>query len=163
MKGMRTKTRTSHDFSRSKKPFRNFEQFLETNDIACPVQQVDWEAFSNSFKEHMTGIARHVEFKINPARKHRLGHRASGQPKEAPKGKLMQNETFTLSNLNILSARPLIMALAEAFFQPCTPATGTETSLSDLRDNSTPGWVQARPPSPFSAPKPRTRPYITYM
>jgi len=32
----------------------------------------------------------------------------------------MQNETFTLSNLNILSARPLILALAEAGFQPGT-------------------------------------------
>jgi len=97
-----------------------FEQFLETNDIPFPVLQVDWEAFSNSFKEHLAGIARHVEFKINPARKHRLGHRASGQHKEAPKGILMQNETFTLSNLNILSARPLITALAEAGFQPGT-------------------------------------------
>jgi len=94
----------------------NFEQFLETNDIAFPVQQEDWEAFSNSFKEHLAGIARHVEFKI----KHRLGHRASGQPKEASKGKLMQNETFTLSNLNILSAGPLISALAEAGFQTGT-------------------------------------------
>jgi len=98
---------------------QNFEQFLETNDIPLPVLQADWEAFSNSFKEHQAGIARHVDFKINPARKHRLGHRVSGQPKEAPKGKLM-NETFTLSNLNILSARPLITALAEAGFQPGT-------------------------------------------
>jgi len=102
-----------------------FEQFLETNDIPFPVLQhqsiqEDWEAFSNSFKEHLAGIARHVEFEINPARKHRLGHRASGQPKEAPKGILMQNETFTLSNLNISSARPLITALAEAGFQPGT-------------------------------------------
>jgi len=48
-----------------------------------------------------------------------LGHKASGQPKEAPKGKHL-NETFTLSNLNILSAKPLITALAEAGFQPGT-------------------------------------------
>jgi len=40
----------------------NFEQFLYTNDIAFPVQHGDWEAFSNSFKEHMAGIARHLEF-----------------------------------------------------------------------------------------------------
>jgi len=70
----------------------NFEQFLYTNDIAFPVQHGDWEAFSNSFKEHLAGIARHVEFKINPARKHRLGHKASGQPRDPPKGRLMQNE-----------------------------------------------------------------------
>jgi len=95
----------------------NFEQFLEKNDIPFPVLQTEWEAFSNSFKEHQAGIARHADFKINPARKHRLGHKASGQPKEAPKGKLL-NETFTLSNLNILSAKPLITALAEAGFQP---------------------------------------------
>jgi len=57
--------------------------------------------------------------KINPARKHRLGHKTSGQPKEAPKGELL-NETFTLSNLNILSAKPLITALTEAGFQPGT-------------------------------------------
>jgi len=84
----------------------NLEQFLETNDIAFPVQQGDWEAFFNSFKEHLAGIARHVEFKINPAQKHRLGPKASGQPRDPPKGRLMQNETVTLSNLNILSARP---------------------------------------------------------
>jgi len=40
----------------------NFEQFLETNDIAFPILQADWEAFSNSFKEHQAGIARHVDF-----------------------------------------------------------------------------------------------------
>ena len=32
----------------------------------------------------------------------------------------MQNETVTFSNLNILSARPLIQALSELGFQPCT-------------------------------------------
>ena len=32
----------------------------------------------------------------------------------------MQDETFTLSNLNILSAGPLITALAEAGLQPGT-------------------------------------------
>ena len=96
-----------------------FEQFLETNDIPFPVLQADWEAFSNSFKEHLPGIARHVDFKIIPARKHRLGHKANGQPKQAPKGKLL-NETFTLSNVNILSAKPLITALAEVGFQPGT-------------------------------------------
>jgi len=96
-----------------------FEQFLEVNDIAFPALQADWEALSNSFKEHLAGIARHVDHKINPARKYRLGHKANGQPKEAPKGKKL-NETFTLSNLNILSAKPLITALAEAGFQPGT-------------------------------------------
>jgi len=98
----------------------NVEQFLEPNDVAFPVQQGDWEAFFNSFKEHLAGIARYIEFKINPARQHSCGQRASGQPIEPPKGKLMQNETFTLSNLNILSARPLITALAEIGFQPGT-------------------------------------------
>ena len=102
----------------------NFEQFLETNDIPFPVQQGDWESFSNSFKEHLAGIARHIEFKINPARQHSCGQRASGQPIEPPKGKLMQNETFTLSNLNILSARPLITALAKVGFQPGTTGYG---------------------------------------
>jgi len=97
-----------------------FGQFLETTDISFPVQQEDWEAFSNSFKEHLAGIAKQVDFKINPARKHRLRYRASGQPREPPTGKLMHNETFTLSNLNILSARPLITALAEVGFQPGT-------------------------------------------
>ena len=107
-------------FQQAQKAFPEiFEQFLETNDIPFPVQQADWEVFSNSFKEHQAGIARHVDFKINPARKHRLGHKANGQPKEAPKGKLL-NETFTLSNLNILSAKPLITALAEVGFQPGT-------------------------------------------
>jgi len=90
------------------------------NDIAFPVQHGDWEAFSNSFKENLAGIARHVEFKINPTRKHRLGHKTSGQPRDPPKGRLMQNETVTLSNLNILSARPLIQALSEVGFQPET-------------------------------------------
>jgi hypothetical protein len=90
------------------------------NDIAFPVQHGDWEAFSNSFKENLAGIARHVEFKINPTRKHRLGHKTSGQPTDPPKGRLMQNETVTLSNLNILSARPLIQALSEVGFQPET-------------------------------------------
>jgi len=98
----------------------NFEHFLKTNDIAFPVQQGDWEAFSNSFKEYLAGIARHVEFKINPAQKQRLGHKASGQPREPPKDRLMQSETITLSNLNILSARPLIQALFEVGFQPGT-------------------------------------------
>jgi len=32
----------------------------------------------------------------------------------------MQNETVTLSNLNILSARPFIQALSEVGFQPGT-------------------------------------------
>ena len=36
----------------------NFEQFLETNDIPFPLLSADWEAFSNSFKEHSAGIAR---------------------------------------------------------------------------------------------------------
>jgi len=96
-----------------------FEPFLEVNDIAFPTLQSDWEAFSNSFKEHLAGIARHVDHKINPARKHRLGYKANGRPKEAPQGKQL-NETFTLSNLNILSVKPLITALSEAGFQPGT-------------------------------------------
>jgi len=96
-----------------------FEQFLEANDIAFPTLPPAWEAFSNSFKEHSAGIARHVDYKINPARKHRLGSRANGQPKEAPQGKRL-NETFTLSNLNILSIKPLITALSAAGFQPGT-------------------------------------------
>ena len=98
----------------------NFEQFLETNDIAFPIQHEDWEAFSNSFKEHLAGTARHVEFKINPAWKHRLGHNTSGQPRDPSKGRLMHNETVTLSHLNVLSARPLIQALSEFCFQPGT-------------------------------------------
>ena len=49
-----------------------------------------------------------------------LGHKATGRPKEAPTSTLRQNETFTLSNLNILSARPLITVLAEVGFQPDT-------------------------------------------
>jgi len=76
--------------------------------------------FHDFNRSHLAGIARHVDFKINPPRKHRLRHRASGQPREPPTGKLMQNETFTLSDLNILSARPLITALAEVGFQPGT-------------------------------------------
>jgi len=98
----------------------NFEQFLETNDIPFPAGPSEWEAFSNSFKEHLAGITQHVEYKINPARKHRLGHKANGKRKEAPTSTLRQNETFTLSNLNILSARPLITALAEVGFQAGT-------------------------------------------
>ena len=98
----------------------NFEQFLERNDISFPVHQAEWEAFLNYFKEHWAGIAKHVDFKINPARKYRLLYKASVQPRAPPTGKLMKNETFTLSNLNILSARPLIMALAELCLQPGT-------------------------------------------
>jgi len=56
----------------------------------------------------MAGITRHVELKLKPARKHRLGHKASGRPKEPPTSTLKHNETFTLSNLNIFSVRPLI-------------------------------------------------------
>ena len=96
-----------------------FEQFLEVNDIPFPTLQSDWEAFSNSFKEQLAGIARHVDHKINPARKYRLGNKANGRPKEVPQRKKL-NETFTLSNLNILSAKPLITALSEAGFQPGT-------------------------------------------
>jgi len=108
-------------FQQAQEAFPNiFEQFLEAIDIPFPTGPNEWEAFSNSFKEHMAGITRHVQFKINPARKHRLGHKASGRPKEPPASTLKQNETFTLSNLNILSARPLIMALSEAGFQPGT-------------------------------------------
>ena len=77
-----------------------FDKFLEGNDIAFPSLQADWEALTNSFKEQLVGIARHVEHKINPARKHRLIFRANGKPKESPNGKHL-NETFTLSNLNI--------------------------------------------------------------
>jgi len=40
--------------------------------------------------------------------------------RESPTGKLIHNETFTLYNLNILLARPLITALAEVGFQPGT-------------------------------------------
>jgi len=96
-----------------------FEKFLEVNNITFPTLQPNWEAFSNSFKEQLVGIARHVDHKINPARKHRLAFRANGQPKEAPHGKHL-NETFTLSNLNILSVKPLIVALSAAGFQPGT-------------------------------------------
>ena len=96
-----------------------FEKFLEVNDIAFPTLQPEWEAFSNSFKEQLVGIARHVDHKINPARKHRLAFRANGQPKESPYGKHL-NETFTLSNLNILSVKPLITALSSVGFQPGT-------------------------------------------
>jgi len=98
----------------------NFEQFLETNDIPFPAGPSKWEDFSNSFKEHLAGITQHVEYKINPVRNHRLGHKANIQPKEAPTSTLRQNEIFTLSNLNILSARPLITALAEVGFQAGT-------------------------------------------
>jgi len=98
----------------------NFEQFLEAIDTPFPAGLIEWEAFSNSSKEHMAGITRHVEFKFNPARKHRLGHKASGRPKEPPASTLKQNETFTLSNLNILSARLLITVLTEVGFQPGT-------------------------------------------
>ena len=98
----------------------NFEQFLEMNDIPFPVQPDEWETFSNSFKKHLAGIAKHVDLKINPARKYRLRYKASSQPREPPTGKLMHNETFTLSNLDILSARPLITALAELSHQPGT-------------------------------------------
>ena len=90
----------------------NFDQFLEVIDTHFPVGPIEWKTFSNSFKEHMVGITRHVEFKFNPSRKHRLGHKASGRPKEFPASTLNQNETFTLSNLNILSVRPLIMTLS---------------------------------------------------
>jgi len=68
----------------------------------------------------MAGITRHVEFKLNPARKHRLGHKSSGRPKEPPTSTLKQNKTFTLSSLNIFSVRPLITALTEVGFQPGT-------------------------------------------
>jgi len=96
-----------------------FEKFLEVNDIAFLTLQPEREAFSNSFKEQPVGIARHVDHKMNPARKHRLAFRASGQPKEVPHGKHL-NETLTLSNLNILSVKPLITALSSVGFQPGT-------------------------------------------
>jgi len=96
-----------------------FERFLEANDIAFPSLQAEWEALTNSFKEQLVGIARHVEHKINPARKHRLANRANGKQKESAYGKNL-NETFTLSNLNILSVKPLITALALVGFQPGT-------------------------------------------
>jgi len=68
----------------------------------------------------LAGIAKHVDLKINPARKYRLQYEVSGHPRAPPTGKLMNNETFALSNLNILSVRPLITALAELGLQPGT-------------------------------------------
>jgi len=98
----------------------NFQKYLEAIDIPFPVGPLKWMALSDSFKAHMAGVTQHVEFKLNPARKHRLGHKASGSPKDLPTSTLRQNETFTLSNLNIFSVRPLIMALTEVGFQPGT-------------------------------------------
>ena len=129
-----------------------FEKFLEENDIAFPTLQPDWEALSTSFKEHLVGITRHVNHKINPARKHRLAFRANGQPKEAPHGKHL-NETFTLSNLNILSVKPNQEPLDN----------GVEISLFDLRINWIQGWGQGRPPSPSVGPRLLTRPCTNYM
>jgi hypothetical protein len=74
-----------------------FERFLEANDIAYPSPQAAWESLANSLREHLVGIARHVEHKINPARKHRLALRANGQPKDYSYGKNL-NETFTLQS-----------------------------------------------------------------
>jgi len=96
----------------------NFEQYLEAINTPFPAGPLELMAFSNSFKTHMAGITRHVELKLKPARKHRLGHKASGRLKEPPTSTLKQNETFTLSNLNIFSVRPLITALTEVGFQP---------------------------------------------
>ena len=79
----------------------NFEQFLETNDIPFPAGPSEWGTFSNSFKEHLAGITRHVEYKIHPVRNHRLRHKANRKPKEARTSTLRQNQTFTLSMMMI--------------------------------------------------------------
>jgi len=99
---------------------RSGENALQWWRVSFPVHQAEWEAPSNSFREHLAGIAKHVDFKINPARKYRLQYKASGHPRAPPTGKLMNNESFTFPNLNILSARPLITALAELSHQPGT-------------------------------------------
>ena len=125
-RGLLARSRSIHSSIQVQEAFpENLEQFLERNDMAFPVQQADWEALLNSFKEHLVEIAKHVDFKINPARKYRLLYKASGLPRTPPTGKLMNNETFTLSNLNILSARPLM----------ARPDTGPEISLSAPRIN----------------------------
>jgi len=143
----------------------NFQKFLEVNDVSFPSQHENWEAFSNSFNEHAEGIARHVDFKINPARKHRLGHKANGLPRDPPRGRLMNSETVTLSHLNIFPASPVIKTLLELgrrVFNWVLRASGTEILHSDPRDNLTQGWVQDRLPSPYYVRRHRTRPCMTY-
>ena len=84
-----------------------FQSFLTGTDTPQPTAPTDWTGFTGSFKAFQGRITRHVEHAINPARKNRLANRANGTPKDPPTGKLKQSETFTLSNLNILSVTPL--------------------------------------------------------
>jgi len=98
----------------------NFQNFLEATDTPFPTGPIEWTALSDSFKAFQVRITRHVELGLNPARKNRLANKANGRPKDPPTSMLRQNETFTLSILNIFSVTPLIMALAEAGFQPGT-------------------------------------------
>jgi len=141
----------------------NFQKFLEARDTSFPTGPVEWTAFSDSFKGYQAGITRHVEFGINPARKHRLAHKANGRPKDPPTSTLRQNETFTLSNLNIFSVQPLITALADAGFQPGTSGHwNRDISPSDPQINLTPEWAPDRPPSPSSGLQPLIKPSMTF-
>jgi len=54
----------------------NFQGYLEAMDVPYPGGEAEWTALSDSFKAHMAGVTRHVEFKFNPACKHRLAHKA---------------------------------------------------------------------------------------
>jgi len=85
----------------------NFQSFLEATDTPFPTGPLEWTAFSDSFKAFQVGVTRQVEYRLNPARKNRLANKANGRPKDPPTSTLRQNETFTLSNLNILSSRLL--------------------------------------------------------
>ena len=98
----------------------NFLAFLVAQDTPHPTGPTEWTGFSDSFKSVQGKITRHVERELNPARKNRLANKANGQPKDPPTGTLRQSETFTLTNLNILSVTPLITALAEVGLQPGT-------------------------------------------
>jgi len=140
----------------------NFHKYLEAMVVPYPGGEVEWMAISDSFKAHMAGVTRHVEFKLNPARKHRLAHKASGRPKDPPTSTLRQNETFTLSNLNIFSVKPLIRPLPRQDFNQSPRAIGTGTSPSDPQINLIPEWAPDRPPSPSSGLQPRIKPYMTF-
>ena len=98
----------------------NFQNFLERNDTAFPTDDPQWLILLNTFKDLVAVIGRHVEHGINPARKSRLLLKANGNPRAPPASRVkpMTSETFTLSNLNILSSAPLIKALSALGLQP---------------------------------------------
>jgi len=148
------------DISRFQHFPNNFEQFLEANDIPFPTQNEHWEAFSNSFKEHAAGIARHVDFKINPARKYRLGHRAIGQPRAPPRGKLMSSETVTSPTSIFCLLAPSSRPFSEIGLQPGTTGLWNRDITFQPLGQLDPRMGTL---SPYYARRPRTRPCTTCM